>query len=70
MVLPTMDVTLLAEFPVRAAELLDGGRCVSVISRISYIDKDLGDRLGVLVKDLNYKDLLAAVDNLADKEAS
>ncbi len=60
----------LIEDLVRAAELLDGGRCVSVISRISYIDKDLGDRLGVLVKDLNYKDLLAAVDNLADKEAS
>lgn len=52
-----------------AAELLDGPRILEAIDRISDRDHELGERLRCMAKNLQYKELLTALDSLAEKRA-
>ena len=53
----------------KAAELLDGPRILEVISHISDINHELGERLRRMVENLQYKELLKVLDNFAEKRA-
>ncbi|MBU0485308.1 MAG: cache domain-containing protein [Proteobacteria bacterium] len=52
----------------RAAELLDGARTHKVINRITAHDRQLGARLRRMSDTLQYKELLALLDNLVKGE--
>jgi signal transduction histidine kinase/FixJ family two-component response regulator len=52
-----------------ALELLDGARCMEIISRITASDVPLGGRLRAMVERLRYRELLEAVDT-AMKEST
>jgi signal transduction histidine kinase/DNA-binding NarL/FixJ family response regulator len=47
-----------------ATELLDGRRCLEVVSRISGIDDNLGEHLRRIVENQEYQELLSALDRV------
>jgi signal transduction histidine kinase/FixJ family two-component response regulator len=50
------------------AELLDGQGCHEIAHRIRDIDCELGECIRIMVEELQYKELLAVLDNLVVKE--
>lgn len=54
----------------QAAELLDGQRCLDIAGRIGGIDHELGARLQRMVKDLQFKELLALLDSFIARTAA
>lgn len=60
----------LIEELLKAAELLDGRHCLELADRIACVDQELGECLRRMVKNLEYKRLLAVLDTLVAEEAT